>query len=126
MTQELGLADQLRDAAGGADVASASESAIKAVTVLGDMDTASIDVLARSALNDPDSRVRANAVEILEMPARGAVRAAADGAGQEQPQPRARQRDQALHRMKVGNVGPQLIEMLHDERASIASRPCGR
>ncbi len=117
MTQELDLADQLREPL--AALASHPHPKVrsKAVTVLGDMETASIEVLMDRALSDPDSRVRANAVEILEMrPAVQFVPLLMERAKNSHNRERANA-IKALHRMKVGNVGPQLIEMLHDQRA---------
>jgi HEAT repeat protein len=117
MTQELGLAEQLREALAALTTHPHPKVRSKAVTVLGDMDTASIDVLLDRALNDHDSRVRANAVEILETrPAAQFVPLLMERAKNSHNRERANA-IKALHRMKCGNVGPQLIDMLHDERA---------
>ena len=88
----------------------------KAVSVLGDIPSSPSSVLVERLLNDTDARVRANVVEVLEarqdsqfMPvlARQALGAS------------SRERAnaiKAMHRMKVGTAGGQLMTMLRDER----------
>jgi HEAT repeat protein len=117
MTQELGLAEQLKDAL--ATLASHPHAKVrsKAVSVLGNLENVSIDVLLDRVLNDTDSRVRANAIEVLETrPAVQFIPLLAERAKTGQHNRERANAIKALHRMKVGNVGPQLIAMLHDER----------
>jgi HEAT repeat protein len=116
MTQELGLAEQLREPLATLSGHPHPKVRSKAVTVLGEMENSSVEVLLDRVLNDPDSRVRANAVEILETrPAVQFVPLLMERAKNSHHRERANA-IKALHRMKVGNVGPQLIQMLHDER----------
>jgi HEAT repeat protein len=88
----------------------------KAVSVVGEIPTAPNAVLVERLLNDPDARVRANAVEVLEergdpefVPA--LTQKALAAAGRERANA-----IKAMHRMKVGTVGTQLLQMLRDER----------
>jgi HEAT repeat protein len=88
----------------------------KAVSVLGEVPAAASAVLMERLLNDPDARVRANVVEVLEH--RGDpqfVPALAQRAHTAGGRERANA-IKAMHRMKVGTAGAQLLQMLRDER----------
>jgi HEAT repeat protein len=117
IVQELGVAESLRDTL--IQLCSDANPRIrsKAVTALGEMPTAPSSLLIEQLLNDSDARVRANAVEVLEgrgdpefIPALTQKALAATG----------RERAnaiKAMHRMKVGTAGNQLLNMLRDGRA---------
>jgi hypothetical protein len=116
MTHELGLADQLREPLALLAAHQHPKVRSKAIGVLGGIDNISLEVLLDKVLNDPDARVRANAIEALEMrPAAQFIPLLAARAKSNHNRERANA-IKALHRLKVGNVGPQLIQMLHDER----------
>jgi HEAT repeat protein len=88
----------------------------KAVTLLGNLGVPAVDVLIEKAAADADDRVRANAVEAMEQ--RGSTRFVPiliDRAKSGHNCERANA-IKALHSMKVGVAGPQLMEMLKDNR----------
>jgi HEAT repeat protein len=117
MTQELGLSELLREQLSTLSNHPHPKVRSKAVSVLGEMNNISIEVLLDRVLNDVDSRVRANAIEILETrPAAQFIPLLAARAKSGQNNRERANAIKALHRMKVGNVGPQLIAMLHDDR----------
>ena len=117
MVQELGLAEQLKETMIHLCADANPRVRSKAVTVLGEIPAAPSDLLVERLLNDTDSRVRANAVEVLEgrqdpqfVPVLAKRALAATG----------RERAnaiKAMHRMKVSTAGTQLMNMLRDERA---------
>jgi HEAT repeat protein len=116
ITQELGLAESLRDAVTALAAHPHPKVRSKAVGVLGDIPGASIDVLMERVLNDTDSRVRANAIEVLEV-RRDIQFVPLLAARAKHSQNRERANAiKALHTMKVGHAGPQLLEMLRDPR----------
>jgi HEAT repeat protein len=116
MTQELGLAEQLRDALAALCSHPHPKVRSKAISVLGEVPTAPIDMLMEKVLSDTDARVRSNAIEVLETrPMAQFIPTLAQRAKSTNSRERANA-IKALHRMKVGNVGPQLMAMLHDER----------
>lgn len=117
MIQELGVAEPLRDTLIQLCTDANPRIRSKAVTAMGDIPMAPTGPLIERLLNDTDARVRANAVEVLEgrgdpefIPALAQKAQAATG----------RERAnaiKAMHRMKVGTAGPQLLQMLRDGRA---------
>ena len=117
MIQELGVAEPLRDTLIQLCTDTNPRIRSKAVTAMGDIPMAPTGPLIERLLNDTDARVRANAVEVLEsrgdpefIPALAQKALAATG----------RERAnaiKAMHRMKVGTAGPQLLQMLRDGRA---------
>jgi hypothetical protein len=116
MTQELGLAELLRDALVTLSNHPHPKVRSKAVSVLGEGASSSVDVLMDRVLSDTDARVRANAIEVLESrPATQFVPLLAMRAKSNHNRERANA-IKALNKMKVGNVGPQLLSMLRDER----------
>jgi HEAT repeat protein len=117
IVQELGIADPMQDTLIQLCADPNPRVRSKAVTVLGEIPTAPSDLLVERLMNDSDARVRANAVEVLE--ARGdpqfvhllAQRAMA-ATGRERANA-----IKAMHRLKVGPAGSQLLNMLRDGRA---------
>jgi HEAT repeat protein len=117
IVQELGIAGPMQETLIQLCTDSHPRVRSKAVTVLGETPNAPSDLLVERLMNDTDARVRANAVEVLE--ARGdpqfvpllAQRAMA-ATGRERANA-----IKALHRMKVGPAGGQLLNMLKDDRA---------
>lgn len=117
IVQELGVAESLRDTLIQLCADPNPRIRSKAVTVIGDIPAAPSNLLIDKLLNDSDARVRANAVEVLEgrddpefVPALTQKALAASG----------RERAnaiKAMHRMKVGMAGTQLLQMLRDTRA---------
>jgi hypothetical protein len=88
----------------------------KAVSLLGSIGVKAIDTLLEKAASDPDARVRANAVEVMEQRSNGRfvpvlTEKARHGANRERANA-----IKALARMRAGVVHGQLSEMLHDTR----------
>ena len=116
IAQELGIAEGLRHVLVQLCADASARVRSKATSVLGEVPGSHTDVLIERLLNDPDARVRANAGEVLEqrsdpqfvpMLAQRALTAA----GRERANA-----IKAMHRMKVGTAGNQLLQMLRDER----------
>ena len=116
IVQELGVAEPFRETLIQLCADPNPRIRSKAVTVLGEVPAAPSNLLIDKLINDTDARVRANAVEVLEgrddpefIPALTQKALAASG----------RERAnaiKAMHRMKVGMAGTQLLEMLRDAR----------
>src|SRR6185437_604002 len=66
ITQELGLAEELREGIITACNDSNPRMRSKAVSVLGDVKEVPADVVVERLINDTDPRVRANAIEVME------------------------------------------------------------
>jgi len=116
ITQELGLAESLRDALTALTTDPNPKIRSKAIMVLGELESQATEEVLERGLNDPDSRVRANTIEALEArPVPQFAPLLTQLARDSHHRERANA-IRALHRMKSGNVGPQLIEMLHDDR----------
>ncbi|MGD0390157.1 MAG: HEAT repeat domain-containing protein [Tepidisphaeraceae bacterium] len=116
MTQELGLAEPLREAVTALASHPHPKVRSKAVSVLGETPEASVELLMERIVRDTDSRVRANAIEVLEnhqTPEFIALLAERSRTTNSRERANA---IKALHRMRVGNVGPALIAMLQDAR----------
>ncbi|MGA2440345.1 MAG: HEAT repeat domain-containing protein, partial [Tepidisphaeraceae bacterium] len=116
MTQELGLAETLREAVTALASHPHPKVRSKAVSVLGETPEASVELLMERIVRDTDSRVRANAIEVLEnhqTPEFIALLAERSRTTNSRERANA---IKALHRMRVGNVGPALIAMLQDAR----------
>jgi HEAT repeat protein len=119
MVQELDLGEQLR-----AEILSLCHDGnprlrSKAVAVAGTIASIGSELLVGQMLNDSDSRVRANTIEVLEsrndpslVPVL-AERARAAGAGNRERANAIK----AMSRMRVSTVAAQLSGMLRDERA---------
>ncbi|MDP9173365.1 MAG: HEAT repeat domain-containing protein [Planctomycetota bacterium] len=117
MTHELGLAEELRDSIAALASHPSPKMRSKAISVLGEVPSAPLEMLMERVLSDSDARVRANAIEVLETrPLTQFIPTLAQRAKSSNSRERANA-IKALHRMKVGNVGPQLLVMLRDERA---------
>lgn len=117
ITQELGLAQTLRDAV--VSLANHIHPRVrsKAVMVLGEIPGPSVELLMDRIVRDTDARVRANAIEVLEnhqTPELIALLAERSKTTNNRERANA---IKALHRMRVGNVGPALTAMLQDPRA---------
>jgi HEAT repeat protein len=116
MTQELGLAETLKEAV----VALASHAhpkvRSKAVSVLGETTGVSAELLMERVVRDTDARVRANAIEVMETHQTPQfITLLAERSRTNNNRERANA-IKALHRMRVGNVGPALTAMLQDPR----------
>jgi len=117
ITQELSLVEALADSLTALTADPNAKLRSKAVSLLGDLPSASVDLLMEKVLSDTDSRVRANAIEVLEArPAAQFIPTLAKRAKLGHNRERANA-IKALHRMRVGNIGPQLLLMLRDDRA---------
>jgi hypothetical protein len=116
ITQELGLCDQLRDAVIGLATHPHPRVRSKAVNVLGEMPGISVDLLMERVMHDSDARVRANAIEVLENHQTPQfITLLAERSRTTNNRERANA-IKALNHMRVGNVGPALVAMLHDPR----------
>jgi HEAT repeat protein len=116
VAQELGLADSLRPTLVQLCTDVNARVRSKAVSLIGEVPEVPSEVLVDRLVNDPDARVRANAIEVLE--ARGdsqfvPVLAERALAGTSRERANA---IKAMHRMKVGTASTQLLGMLKDER----------
>ncbi len=114
---ELGLAEPLRKELLLLCTDANPKLRSKAVSVIGEMSSVPSDVLIDRLLNDTDSRVRANTIEVLEAKRKNeflpvlAKRARATN---------ARERAnaiKAMHSMRVGTTATQLQSMLRDDRS---------
>ncbi|HEX4053790.1 MAG TPA: HEAT repeat domain-containing protein [Tepidisphaeraceae bacterium] len=116
MTQELGLAETLRDAV----VALASHAhpkvRSKAISVLGEMPTSAVELLVERIVTDTDSRVRANAIEVLENRRDPQLIPLLFERAKTATNRERANAIKALNKMRVGNVGPALQAMLQDTR----------
>ncbi len=116
MTQELGLADTLRDAV--VTLASHANPKVrsKAISVLGEMPTAAVELLVERIVSDTDSRVRANAIEVLENRRDPQLIPLLFERAKTATNRERANAIKALNKMRVGNVGPALQAMLQDTR----------
>jgi hypothetical protein len=117
MTQELGLAEAMRDALLAMCTDPNPKLRSKAVLLAGALASVPPDALVERLLQDGDARVRANAIEVLEakrdvqfLPVL-AERARRAGGGRERANA-----IKALNAMKVGAASSQLALMLRDDR----------
>ena len=119
ITQELGLGELMRPTI--AQLCSDPNAKLrsKAITLLGELEGVPPSVLLERVLNDADSRVRANAIEVLEARQDAqflpmlAARARSAGANNRERANAIK----ALHKMKVKNATIALSAMLQDQRA---------
>ena len=116
MSQELGLAEELKDAI----VALCSDGnprlRSKAISVLREVKSVPAEVVVERLVNDNDARVRANAIEVMEgHPQAQLLPVLAQRALASNNRERANA-IKALHRMRVGTAGSQLVQMLRDAR----------
>jgi HEAT repeat protein len=116
IVQELGVAEGLRDTLIQLCADANPRVRSKAITVIGEVSAAPNNLLVERLMQDTDARVRANAVEVLE--GRGdpefiplLTQKALAATGRERANA-----IKAMHRMKVGTAGSQLLLMLRDAR----------
>lgn len=88
----------------------------KAVFVLGELPSTPTDLLLERVLNDSDSRVRANAIEVLEAKQKKEYLPLLTTRARNSTNRERANAIKALHRMKVGTASNQLMIMLTDER----------
>jgi HEAT repeat protein len=116
VTQELGLAEGVREALIGLTKHANPKVRSKAVTVIGELPAGMPEVILDRVLTDEDPRVRANAIEVLEAKKKDEyVPLLTQRARSAHNRERANA-IKALHRMKVGTSIPQLTAMLQDAR----------
>ncbi len=122
MVAELGIPKQVGAALVKLCVDPSPRVRSKAVALLGEVPAASLDSLVERLLNDPDARVRANAVEVLEgrqAPGKAGtpgfvptlVQRARSGSNRERANA-----IRALHRLRMDDVADALSHMLNDPR----------
>ena len=116
MTHELGLSEPLKDLLAALAAHMNAKVRSKAVSVLGDVPASATDALIERALNDTDSRVRANAVEVLEARcSQQFIPILANRARIGDNRERANA-IKALHRLRVAPAADALLGMLRDNR----------
>ena len=116
VTAELALADAVRDAVLALVCHDSPKVRSKAVTVAGTLTESVPDLMLEKALSDPDARVRANAIEVLEKTRRDDfIPLLAQRARATNNRERANA-IKALHSLKVSAALPQLMLMLRDDR----------
>ena len=116
MTQELGLAEELRDSIVTACTDSNPRLRSKAVSVLGEVKVVPTDVVIERLVTDSDPRVRANAIEVMESrPQARLLPVLVQRAMAVNNRERANA-IKAMHGMKVGAAAGQLLHMLRDTR----------
>ena len=116
MAQELGMVESLHPMLAQFCTDPNPRVRSKAVAMLGELPSAPSDVLVERLLNDNDSRVRANVIEILESKQDARfVPVLAERALAASSRERANA-IKAMHRMKVSTATTQLLNMLRDER----------
>jgi hypothetical protein len=115
--EDLGLAEPLRNQLLQLCVDANPRVRSKAVSVIGQVSSVPPDVLIDRLLNDTDSRVRANTIEVLEAKGRTEfLPALAKRARATNPRERANA-IKALHSMRIGAATAQLQNMLRDDRS---------
>jgi HEAT repeat protein len=116
MTQELGLAEALKETVAALTSHANPKVRSKAVSVLGETSGVSAELLMERVVRDTDPRVRANAIEVMETHQTPKfITLLAERSRTNNNRERANA-IKALHRMRVGNVGPALTAMLQDPR----------
>jgi HEAT repeat protein len=116
ITQELGLAETLRESVVPLTTHAHPKVRSKAVMVLGEIPGLSVELLMERIVRDTDARVRANAIEVLEdHQTPQLITLLAERSKTTNNRERANA-IKALNHMKVGNVGPALAAMLQDPR----------
>jgi HEAT repeat protein len=116
MTQELGLAEVLREAVMGLTSHSHPKVRSKAISVLGEVPSAGTELLVERIVSDTDSRVRANAIEVLENRRDPQLIPLLFERAKNATNRERANAIKALNKMRVGNVGPVLQAMLQDQR----------
>jgi len=117
IAQELGIAEGLQHVLVQLCADASARVRSKATSVLGEVPGSHTDILIERLINDPDARVRANAIEVLEgRMDEKVVAILAERALAANGRERANA-VKALCRLKVSTAGKQLIDMLRDSRA---------
>ncbi|MGD0463063.1 MAG: HEAT repeat domain-containing protein [Tepidisphaeraceae bacterium] len=116
MTQELGLAEVQSEAIMGLTSHSHAKVRSKAVSVLGGIPSAGVELLVERIVSDADSRVRANAIEVLENRRDPQLIPLLFERAKNATNRERANAIKALNKMRVGNVGPVLQAMLQDQR----------
>ena len=116
MTQELGLAEALREAVVGLTSHAHPKVRSKAISVLGELPSAGVELLVERIVSDSDSRVRANAIEVLENRRDPQLIPMLFERAKNATNRERANAIKALSKMRVGNVGPALQAMLQDQR----------
>ncbi|HWE93743.1 MAG TPA: HEAT repeat domain-containing protein [Tepidisphaeraceae bacterium] len=116
IAQELGLADDLREPLVQLCTDANPRLRSKAVSVLGDVRAVPSDVLVDRLVNDTDPRVRANAIEVMEQRPQAQLLPVLTQRARAMNSRERANAIKALHGMKVGAAGGQLILMLRDTR----------
>jgi hypothetical protein len=116
MTQELGLAEMLKETVIALTAHANAKVRSKAISVLGETTGVSPELLMERVVRDTDPRVRANAIEVMETHQTPKfITLLAERSRTHNNRERANA-IKALHRMRVGNIGPALNAMLQDPR----------
>ncbi len=117
ITQELKLAEQLKEPL----IANCSDPnprlRSKAVSVLGDLPSVTPDLLIEKLISDSDPRVRANAIEVLESKGNREMLPVLIQRAQQSINRERANAIKALHKLKVQTFSSQLQVMLHDPRS---------
>jgi HEAT repeat protein len=117
IVQDLELAEQLRDAILPLCTHANAKVRSKAVAVLRELTNPAPQNVIDGMLSDPDPRVRANAIEVIEARRQTEyVPVLAERARSSHHRERANA-IKALHRLRVTSAGNALLGMLRDERA---------
>ncbi|HEY1922588.1 MAG TPA: HEAT repeat domain-containing protein, partial [Tepidisphaeraceae bacterium] len=116
MTQELGLAEALRDAIVRLTSHAHPKVRSKAISVLGELPSAGVELLVERIVSDSDSRVRANAIEVLENRRDPQLIPMLFERAKNATNRERANAIKALSKMRVGNAGPALQAMLQDHR----------
>jgi HEAT repeat protein len=117
IAQELGLGEAMREQLLELCADTNPRLRSKAVALAGQVASVGPELLVERLLNDPDARVRANTIEVLEARKdRQFLPALAERARAANNRERANA-IKALHALRVGTVNVQLAAMLRDGRA---------
>jgi HEAT repeat protein len=116
MTQELGLAETLREAIMGLTSHAHPKVRSKAISVMSEIPSAGVELLVERIVSDADSRVRANAIEVLENRRDPQLIPMLFERAKNATNRERANAIKALSKMRVGNLGPVLQAMLQDQR----------
>jgi HEAT repeat protein len=116
MAQELGLAEVLREQIVALTSHAHPKVRSKAISVLGEVPSARVELLVERIVSDADSRVRANAIEVLENRRDPQLIPLLFERAKNATNRERANAIKALNKMRVGNVGPVLQAMLQDPR----------
>lgn len=117
IVQELELAEQLQNSIIPLCSHPNAKVRSKAVSSLGVIAHLASDVLLEKVLNDPDARVRANAIEVLEAKKSTGFMAVLTHRARAGVNRERANAIKALGKLKIESASQNLLEMLRDERA---------